>query len=202
MQLKSSGNVICDFFIIIAILLGLGYAEKILATVPNLDVLLNDVLFMEVLQPSTISYTYKIRPAKNFGTSFPRTYNRIELAIADPYHGCSSLNNAHNVRGNIVLIQRGECSFVTKSLNAERAGAIAAVITDNDPNNDQSFIDMVDDNTEREVHIPANFLLGKDGYIITSTLQRLGQPYAVVNIPINVTGANVYSTHQPPWTLW
>ena len=56
-----------------------------------------------------------------------------------------------------------ECSFVTKALNAERAGAVAVVITDNEISNDQMYIDMIDDNTDRTVEIPATFLLGRDG---------------------------------------
>ena len=56
-----------------------------------------------------------------------------------------------------------QCSFVTKTLNAQAAGAVAIVITDNDHSNDQMYIDMIDDNTERNVQIPAVFLLGKDG---------------------------------------
>lgn len=45
-------------------------AEKVLATVSNIDVLMSDVLFLEVIRPRDISYTFKIRPAKNFGVSF------------------------------------------------------------------------------------------------------------------------------------
>ena len=59
-----------------------------------------------------------------------------------------------------------ECSFVTKAINAELAGAVGVVITDNDVNNDHAFIDMIDDNTDRTVGIPAMFLLGKDGYVV------------------------------------
>lgn len=57
-----------------------------------------------------------------------------------------------------------ECSFVTKSIHAQEAGALAVIITDSDVGNDKMFIDMVDDETDREVNIPAFFLLGKDGY--------------------------------------
>ncbi|XP_045189636.1 protease-associated domain-containing protein 1-like [Mercenaria mercenaria] len=201
MQLKSSGDAFL-FGFAIQMMLYFASGEKVLASVPNINVLLNDVLFMEVLQPSSIRYTYKIRPAKNFGTSFQRKYNSIELAVAEPYHGCTHLMNKHFVDGRIVLIQRGECSFVTKAINAEEAGAVAVVITDNNINNDQSFIDMVDDNTDRVVSIPATFLLGKDGHMIKTKLDELGQRFAVITIPINVTGANVYHVNQPPWTLW
>ena len=36
-----------------------------------------------------------------------RKYNSIELAISEPYHGCTQLLNTHLVKGRIVLIQRG-----------------------------------------------------------------------------------------------
>ncbi|XP_060578494.1 protease-associated domain-containing protein 1-like isoform X2 [Ruditapes philippinarum] len=202
MQLKSSGNFAFIVGLITQLMFDYALGEKkVLATVPNMNVLLNDVLFMEVLQPSEIRYTFKIRLAKNFGISF-RKYQSIELAIAEPYHGCTHLSNTHLVKGRIVLIQRGECSFVTKAINAEQAGAVGVVITDNDVNNDHAFIDMIDDNTDRTVGIPATFLLGKDGNMIKNTLDRLHQQYAVITIPINITGANVYHVNQPPWTLW
>lgn len=56
-----------------------------------------------------------------------------------------------------------DCSFVTKTINAENAGAVAVLITDNDAQNDEAQIQMVQDGTEREVQIPSLFLLGKDG---------------------------------------
>lgn len=45
----------------------------------------------------------------------------------------------------------------------EKAGAIAVIVTDDDKNNDALYIEMVDDNTQRDVNIPAGFLLGKSG---------------------------------------
>ena len=48
-------------------------------------------------------------------------------------------------------------------IRAEDAGAVAVVVTDQDSDNDELFISMVDDTTEREVSIPAAFVLGKNG---------------------------------------
>ena len=45
----------------------------------------------------------------------------------------------------------------------EMAGAVAVLIADNESENAQSLVDMVQDGTGREVHIPAGFLLGSDG---------------------------------------
>lgn len=64
-----------------------------------------------------------------------------------------------------VLANCRDCSFVTKTINAENAGAVAVLITDNDTQNDEAQIQMVQDGTEREVQIPSLFLLGKDGYV-------------------------------------
>ena len=58
----------------------------------------------------------------------------------------------------------GECSFVSKVIKAQEAGAVAAVITDQDKDNDELYIIMQDDTTEREITIPAGFLLGINGY--------------------------------------
>lgn len=52
---------------------------------------------------------------------------------------------------------------MTKSLHAESAGAVAVVVADDDIHNDQMFVDMIDDSTDRVVNIPAAFLMGKDG---------------------------------------
>ena len=37
------------------------------------------------------------------------------------------------------------------------------MITDKDEANDQGIVDMIQDGTERDVSIPALYLLGKDG---------------------------------------
>jgi hypothetical protein len=45
--------------------------------------------------------------------------------------GCEALVNGGAVNGNIALIDRGDCEFGTKVLNAENAGAVAAIIANN-----------------------------------------------------------------------
>ena len=59
--------------------------------------------------------------------------------------------------------ERGECSFVSKTIKAQESGALAAIITDIDESQDELYVSMVDDTTERTVKIPSAYLLGKNG---------------------------------------
>jgi hypothetical protein len=47
------------------------------------------------------------------------------------FDACSPVTNASDLAGKIALIDRGACTFVSKTLNVQAAGAIAAVIADN-----------------------------------------------------------------------
>ena len=42
----------------------------------------------------------------------------------------------------LLPLDRGECSFVSKAIKAMEAGAIAAIITDNDAENDEMYVAM------------------------------------------------------------
>lgn len=61
------------------------------------------------------------------------------MPVADQADGtglaCNPLNpeNAAAVRGNIALVDRGTCDFVTKARNVQAAGAIGMVLADNQP---------------------------------------------------------------------
>lgn len=118
----------------------------------------------EVLEPDELRFTFRLSPAAfspPFNSSLP---DPVALVPADPATGCSHLYNApYLVRGSVLLVERGECSFVSKALQAQRAGAVALVVADSAAQNDDLFVAMVDDLTGRSVAIPAGFMLGIDG---------------------------------------
>ena len=62
-----------------------------------------------------------------------------------------------------LFTERGECSFVSKTIKAQESGALAAIITDIDESQDELYVSMVDDTTDRTVKIPSAYLLGKNG---------------------------------------
>ncbi|XP_076462600.1 protease-associated domain-containing protein 1-like [Babylonia areolata] len=171
-----------------------------LASSPDAHMVYEDTYYFEVVSPQSLSYTYKLRQAKDFGTNFNRQYNKAKLVVADPVEACRPIVN--KVESKVALVLRGGCSFITKSKHAESAGALAVIIADNDHDNDDHMIDMIDDETGRSIDIPAMFLMGKDGMMIRHHLVLQGLEEAVINIPVNLTGVAIGTAKQPPWTLW
>jgi len=167
------------------------------------EVVGNDIFF-EIVQPEELSYTYRTRPAKNFGTSFKSTLfsGLTSLVPVKPSDGCGWPDNAKDIKGNIALVERGECSFVSKTIKAEKVGAIGVIITDYDPQNDDLYIEMIEDQTERKPNIPAVFLVGRNGYRIKKTLEKLHLKYAVIRIPLNMTFVPYSDMRQPRWVPW
>jgi hypothetical protein len=72
--------------------------------------------------------------------------------------GCDTLIN--DLTGKIAVIYRNSCNFTTKLLNAQNAGAIAAIIV----NREDALLGMLGDAVEGiQVEIPAVFLSSIDG---------------------------------------
>uniref|UniRef100_A0AAZ1XG49 PA domain-containing protein n=1 Tax=Oreochromis aureus TaxID=47969 RepID=A0AAZ1XG49_OREAU len=132
-------------------------------------------------------------------TSF---YDEIFLVPADPADGCSELTDREILQGQVILVERGGCSFVQKARNVEEAGGKAVLIADNAEDNDSQYLDMVTDGSTAKPSIPALFLLGRDGMMIRRSLQRQALPWAVISIPVNVSALASFPFKQPPWTLW
>jgi PA domain. len=62
-----------------------------------------------------------------------------------------------------MLFVHRECSFVHKAMIAESIGARGVIISDNDPDSDDFYVEMISDQSKREIHIPVAFLVGKNG---------------------------------------
>ncbi|XP_061435403.1 protease-associated domain-containing protein 1 [Lethenteron reissneri] len=159
-------------------------------------------LYFQVLSPGEIRYLFQVRPAKDFGGVFNSRFDSINLVPSEPPDACSDLANGELLRGQIALVERGDCSFLSKTRTVERYGARAIIIADNAYDDITSFVDMIQDGTERHASIPALFLLGKDGYMIRRSLLQNGLASALINIPVNVTSMHTYQLMQPPWTFW
>ncbi len=86
-----------------------------------------------VTDPFSIAGNYNGASA-SFG---PNNYNITGNLIiandggANPSEACGPLINGGAIAGNIAIIDRGNCEFGTKVLNAQNAGAIAAIVCNN-----------------------------------------------------------------------
>lgn len=54
-----------------------------------------------------------------------------DAAGSSAFDGCSAFTNAAAVKGNIAVVDRGNCNFIVKTKNAEAAGAKALLLVDN-----------------------------------------------------------------------
>uniref|UniRef100_A0A6B2E9L9 Putative conserved secreted protein n=1 Tax=Phlebotomus kandelakii TaxID=1109342 RepID=A0A6B2E9L9_9DIPT len=184
-----------------------GGSLHMLDSITTQDIIAGDVFF-EVLDPSELEYTYRLRPAKDFGAPFNASFRfpRIALVPVVPFDACShAIRNGDDLLGNVALVERGDCSFLSKTINVERFGARAIIITESggsEANEDEYYIEMVHDNTEREANIPAGFLIGINGRIIVRTLRKMRRNYAIINIPVNLTFTPPHEINHPPWLGW
>ena len=87
-------------------------------------------------------------------------------AFGTLYDACEALVNGSEVQDKIALLQRGLCDFEDKLINVENAGAVAAVVF----NNQSDLIVM--SGTRDAVNIPAVMISQADGQLLLDELQN------------------------------
>ncbi|MGH0187435.1 UNVERIFIED_CONTAM: hypothetical protein FKN15_025244 [Acipenser sinensis] len=112
----------------------------------------NDFLYFRVLSPEDIGYIFTAAPAQDFGGVFTRLYEEIYLVLAEPPDGCAELRNAAFLEGQVTLLERGGCSFLSKARRVEEAGGKAVLIADNAYDNDSLYVEMVQDGTATRLY--------------------------------------------------
>ena len=77
-------------------------------------------------------------PASRGAAFGPQSYDvqgdlvaAVDGGGTSPSDGCEPLTNAAAVAGKIALVDRGVCTFKTKTLNAQNAGAIGVILANN-----------------------------------------------------------------------
>lgn len=198
---------------VVVVLLIYSFSFSLLSSVNNLHTydtsfaydIINGEIFFEIIEPHELEYTYRLKPAKNFGGSFTTDEFKHKkehlMVLAQPIEACTTITNDYDLYGRIALISRGECTFLQKAIMAEEAGAIGVIITDiRNSSNDDHFIEMVHDNSSYDTTIPAGYLLGRDGRIIVAALQNSGLDRAQIRLPLNLTFTPLELHNHPPWS--
>ncbi|MBW3110890.1 S8 family serine peptidase [Bacillus sp. MCCB 382] len=99
-----------------------------------------------------------------------------------------------NLEGKVALIQRGESSFVAKTLNAQEKGAIAVIIY----NNTGGFVSMATDNS---IEIPQLFVLKQYGDEIKGLLDE-GKKVEIAFKGEKVKSLNPEAGKMSTFTSW
>lgn len=97
----------------------------------------------------------------------------VDDAVDTGTDGCEAIVN--NIAGQIAMLDRGGCSFVSKAMNAQAAGAIAVILADNREGTSPPGMG----GTDEGVTIPMMSLTQVDGDALKTALQ--GGP------PVNAT---------------
>ena len=105
----------------------------------------------------------------NFGL-IPYGHSIVGSPYFDPDNkdGCSKFTNkiGDNEESPIVLVERGNCSFVKKVREVEHAGGKMAIVIDEVDNESMDSIIMVDDGTGNGIKIPSVMINKKEGDIL------------------------------------
>ena len=77
----------------------------------------------------------------------------------DQTDACQNIQNSEELNGNIALIRRGTCFFSEKIYNAQLAGAVAAIVCNNQPD---EILNMRGATNAALVNIPGYFITKED----------------------------------------
>ncbi|MEM1095918.1 MAG: T9SS-dependent M36 family metallopeptidase [Bacteroidota bacterium] len=121
---------------------------------------------LQVSAPDNLVGEYTIGRA-TFGRGFPReglrgrvVLGKSELAaggfISD---GCRDLSNTDELNGNIAIMDRGDCTFVSKVRRAQDAGATGVIVANDEPG---SIVTLAGD--DEEITIPSGMVSLRDGF--------------------------------------
>ena len=128
---------------------------------------------LRVSSPGTIAGDYEVGLAQ-FGPPLgsPGVTGSVVLANDGSLppnsssNGCEAFTNAAAINGNIALVDRGTCTFVTKVKNAQNAGAIGVIVADSLPGCPPLGMSGVDPT----ITIPAVRVTNSDGALIKANL--------------------------------
>lgn len=147
---------------------------------------------LTINSPSDISGDY-IGIEAGFGPELTATPITADLALVeddntstlDPHDACDPIINGADLEGKIVVINRGECTFVNKIQAAQNNGAIAVIMVNNVPGDP---IPM--GGNSFGINIPSIMISLDDGSLIIPKLQN-GE---IVNATLVNDGSNPNET--------
>jgi len=152
---------------------------------------------LTVNAPGNIAGNYSAAGADFGASTYNTTGNVVEVNDGNsaPSEGCGVLINAAAINGNIALIDRGDCQFGVKALNAENAGAIAVIVCNNVPG---APIAMSPGTDGGLVTIPAVMISQNDCVTLRAELESLNVTLFSEDPPSEIDGSfdNAIIAHE------
>jgi len=144
---------------------------------------------LTVNTPAIISGEYQVISAA-FGPSLTPISGNLVLAddgSLSSTEACNTFTNSAEISGNIAVVERGSCTFVSKVKNAQDAGATAVVVVNNIVG---PPITMAGD--DLSITIPSVMISKEEGQLI---IQELGNG---VNVTIESTSSPILGNFVTP----
>ena len=124
---------------------------------------------LTINSPTELAGNYQCLPNLSFGPIITSPITSNVVLVADgstsPTLGCNALTNTAALNGKIALIRRGTCTFATKILNAQNAGAIAVIIMNNVSGPNSAIV-----GTGTTISIPSVMISQADGNLLEAEL--------------------------------
>jgi len=111
------------------------------------------------------------------------------VILSQPLCGCKwPLNNRALINGKIAIVERGDCMFIDKARNVQKAGGIGLIVIDNVPHTSSKSSPMfaMSGDGHDDVDIPVVFLYWEDGQILLSAIRE----YPQIIISLSVQNMN------------
>jgi hypothetical protein len=157
-----------------------------------------------VNSPEELLGGYEFGTAANFGTPLTDTLVTADAAFIDDgtgetaTQGCMAAVNGAELEGKIALVDRGGCTFVSKALNAQNAGALGIIIFNNQPG--AGVIALGGD--DLSITIPVAMLSYEDGQAIRSALENGTVNITMGNLVLpNDIGASAANVMTAPYGI-
>ncbi|XP_037559321.1 ER degradation-enhancing alpha-mannosidase-like protein 3 [Dermacentor silvarum] len=151
--------------------------------------------------PSTKMHMVLQAGPAQFGKDLGKPANEVRapLVLLDPLRGCGELHNSHELKGKIVIMERGECMFVEKARKIQAFGAVGGIVLDNQAgtNARQSPVFAMSGDGTDDVTIPLVFLFTEDGQLLLNAFKE--HPNLVVTLSdLSIISSSSSNTEGEP----
>ncbi|HUQ01756.1 MAG TPA: M36 family metallopeptidase [Kofleriaceae bacterium] len=141
--------------------------------------------YLNVAAPASVAGRYDGK-ASTFGGTFSLTALTGAVVLVNDGSGTTSdgCETLTGLAGKIALIDRGTCDFTVKVLNAQKAGAIAAIVANNTGTTDYFAMG----GTNRRITIPSLMVGLTDGATLRSAAGVSGGLLKETAVPLQIDG--------------